>query len=297
MTFSSLRHFLTLLFAVISINAFAKNTQKVILHFNGYKGNIAYRTGAPTFLEYHYFYVSNPKGDTVIELEGTADELYYFDNGAYLDSSAFSFYKKDGHIISQSSTESVDFKVIKDKNGNDSIPVFTFKTCTIKVKTNGLTSPYMFSPFALIKGQSSTNGASFNYVTGDMTVTLIKDMRYTLDNGGLNVIFMHDGMGDEADTTVTAIPFKVDKNGFVKTSLPGAAIGIGNTLSFNTSTVTVDPFIITGQSNISVRIPNGNGGNRYITKPTKVTVFKYLANMIFWNDAGNHLRTFFFREL
>jgi len=104
-------------------------------------------------------------------------------------------------------------------------------------------------------------------------------------------------MGDEADTTVTAIPFKVDKNGFIRSSLPGAASGCGNTLSFNTSTVTVDPHVITGQSNQKVRIPNGNNGNRYITKPTKITVFKYLANMIFWNDASNHLRTFFFREL
>ncbi len=311
---------LTLIAALTFSHTYATpNLQRVKIRFNGYNGNISYQTGAPDFNTHNYFYHPTHSEDTVVTIEGDAANNFYLDNGAYLDSSYFGFTRNaDGTFTRFGSSSAMDFAVVKDTDGT-LIPQFTFHTCTIHICTKGLTAPYMFSAYTLIKGQSSTLSTGRNYFRGstDTTVTVIKDMCYAIDNGLFNVLTLTDGSGGVTDTMLTAFTIMVDKNGNVSSEMPDAAYALqlrkhgdiisglpnnahapstththpcpaqcsGNTLHFNVSSVSVNPTQLTGIKGLKVRIPYGSNPKHYISQHS-IHVFKNLANYIMWQPPG-----------
>ena len=321
-----------LIFAIITVFALiaaltfshtyaTPNLQRVKIRFNGYNGNISYQTGAPDFNTHNYFYHPTHSEDTVVTIEGDDANNFYLDNGAYLDSSYFGFTRNaDGTFTRFGSSSAMDFAVVKDTDGT-LIPQFTFDTCNIQIRPHGLTAPYMFSAYALNKGQTTAPSSNRNYFSGsaDTIVTVIKDMNYVIDNGVNNVLHIADGTtGGVSDDLFSAFTIMVNANGNVISETPDAGYvaklrkkgdlmsGIdnydhktpiqkshsrhaqysGNTLDFNVASVSVDPQLLTGIKGLKVRIPYGSNPNHNIDTLTTIKVFKDLANYIMWLPPG-----------
>lgn len=242
-----------------------KTIQRLRLKPNGFKGNLSYKeeNGKETPI-YRYFYLEN---DTTIDLpayEGT----YALDNGAYIDGSAFGIIKGTDGSISLQAPEGVGtFSMVTDPATNKLIPQIALNPSVVKIKTNKLKLAYRVSAFQSVKGNSTTDGAQFNYFSNDTTVTLIKGLKYHIDNGC-----------SIGCCVSSAFYFLVDKNGIVRSENPGAAtIKNNNIIAFNVTKVSVDPYLITGKKDIPVRFSNGNKGFHIIKEKETLVVFNYLA--------------------
>ncbi len=297
-----MKKILTILIFLISVVAIGQNKQKVYLHLNGYKGNLSYRTGYPLFSTYNYFYVHNPQGDTSVYIESNGDD-YFIEDGAYVGNSAMYFHKANGHFTYTGPKGAVVLTEVKE--GDQFVPVLSLQTTTVKIKTKGLYSPFLFTAYALVDGHAWGDGK--NYMSKNQRVKLIKGLVYGVDNGCFNVIYiqdsllvihLHDGLMDESDTTYTAFYFIVNPDGTVLSYNQRAATNKRNTLRFNTVKVSINPELITNGNTNKVRLPYGNDAFHYITKPTKIKVFRDLANMVFWIPLNTKiLRTYLYREM
>ncbi len=184
--------------------------QKVIIKPNGYKGNLFIKKGA-SCADLVYFYL---KRDTTVELYKD-DGVFCLENGTTDGFSTFGFKINDNgrFILSSLDSDKVELTVVKDTRGNDSIPILSLKTCTVKIKMNNLQLPYNLSAFKLKEGEPNTCNNIRHFISHDDTFVLIKGMHYSIDNGGFATTSSYS----------TAFTLMIDKNGIVTTDNYGAA--------------------------------------------------------------------------
>lgn len=287
------------------------NHLKVHIHLNGYKGNFYTRTKDPADSKQMILHWLYPQGKTLTIDLVAEDNVgnYNLFNGF----SNFDFYKKDGNVLYVPNEGIKKFRKISP----DEIE-FTLKTALVKIRTNGLSVPYILSAFALIPGRTTTNDE--NVQRGNIKVRLIKGMSYAIKN--------QTYYDDKQCPLKDAMP---DNPGFMgaecnnlqmsKKKVPGTGSALsdnfifllsgkgkitllnidkaasisknGHVLKFKTVDVTLDPKSFS--NSLKIEIYNDyKQPYKAFTERTQIRVIDGLLNYMRWIDKNSMIHNYFY---
>lgn len=292
--------YLACLFALfirtISIQSvFAEVKLTVHIHMNGYGGNLYYRL-PPDFANTRWFYVHNPKGDTTIYLDVDPNGTYDLYNG-----SIYLGFRKEADTVKLAfgNPSSLMLKTISPNEID-----ITFNTVPITIKKKCLSSPYVFSAFALIPGNTTTDGTAYNVIYNDTTVKVIKGMYYSINNLTFvtyckNIFTTAMSCNSSFKTVINptlgckdttffydSFTFNVNIDGNIDQVTNNAARSKRNILIFNTVIVKLDPNCISNGNDII--IPHNHFRTETIVKKKSLWVIRGLLNHLWWVDkTGN----------